>query len=457
MNTLISDALRRASLNETRAALDSGALSAELLTRAYLEAIALENPKLNAYIHVLEASAIAQAQTSDKRRALHQSLGPLDGIPVAIKNNIDVIGAPTTAGMATRRERMPDNDAFVVARLRAAGAVILGTLNMHEAALGATSDNPHFGRCQNPWRPGYTAGGSSGGSGAAVAAGLCLIALGTDTMGSVRIPASYCGVSALKPSSGALSLRGLVPVSRRLDSVGVIARHAADLSPMLEALAGYDALDPQSSTQRVSEALHGPSRTDPKKLRFGCIANLDQCEVPREIAARFLAALDALNLNPQTVSFTDYDFGKFRRAGLLLCESEMLIEHFADWSDHRDLFSGELKRLLTWAESKRAIDLARADAQIDQALLKMRLVFDRVDVLLTPTTPQTAFAFSEPTPASQADLTSLANLAGLCAVSLPMGTLAGLPIGFQMLAPAGHERQLLGLAERFELKLAGLK
>lgn len=456
MNATISHALRHASVAETRAALDAGSVSAQTLTQAYLNAIDAENPKLNAYIHVLHETALKAAQQSDQRRAQHRALGPLDGIALAIKNNIDIAGVPTTAGMATRRERIAATDAAVVARLRAAGAVILGTLNMHEAALGATTDNPHYGRCHNPWRHDFTAGGSSGGSGAAVAAGLCAAALGTDTMGSVRIPASYCGVAALKPASGCISLRGVVPVSKRLDSVGVISRKVGDLLPLLETLAGYDVLDVASKMDWIESGTRA-GRSDPKKLHFGCVANLDVCEVSRAIGTRFMAALDALNLNPTTVSFSDYDFGKIRRAGLLVCESEMLIAHFADWADHRELFSGELKRLLTWAESKRAIDLARADASIDQAVIKLRQVFERVDVLLTPTTPQTAFAFAQGVPANQADLTSVANLAGLCAVSVPMGTLEGLPIGFQLLAPAGRERQLLALAERFELRLASLR
>jgi Asp-tRNA(Asn)/Glu-tRNA(Gln) amidotransferase A subunit family amidase len=441
----VAEGLRFASLEETRAALDSGALSALALTRVYLDAIAAE-PTLGAYIHVLDERALRAAAESDLRRAQHRALGPLDGIPVAVKNNIDIAGVPTTAGMATRRERVADRDATVVKRLRDAGAVVLGTLNMHEAALGATNDNPHYGRCRHPRDREFTPGGSSGGSGVAVAAGLCVAALGTDTMGSVRIPASYCG---------ALSLNGVVPVSRRLDSIGVLTRAVGDLKPLLDALAGYDALDAGSSAERAAAAL-APSKGDLRRLKFGCIANLAAADVRPDIEQRFLEALDALNLNPVTISFADYDFGRYRRSGLLVCEAEMLIAHLDDWADRRELFSGELKRLLTWAESKRALDLAKADLSIDQAVLKLRQVFERIDVLLTPTTPQTAFRFSEPTPANQADLTSVANLAGLSAVSLPMGTLDGWPIGFQLLAPAGRERQLIGLAERFELKLKAL-
>jgi len=456
MNTHFMAELRASSVAHARAALESGAISALDWTQAHLDAIEQENPRLGAYIHVTPEAALESARSSDQRRQDKRSLGPLDGVPIALKNNIDIAGIATTAGMETRRLAIAANDAFVTARLRAAGAVILGSLNMHEAALGATTDNPNFGRCHNPWRRDFTAGGSSGGSGAALAAGLCALALGTDTMGSVRIPASYCGVVALKPSRGALSLRGVVPVARRLDSVGLLARQAGDLWPLLQALAAFDLSDPQSQAARADAALQVP-RGDPRKLRFGCIANLSQFEVSAPVASRFQAALDALNLNPQGLSFSDYDFGQFRRAGLLVCEAEMLIEHFSDWSDRRELFSGELKRLLTWAESKRALDLARADMSIDQVVLKMRQVFEKVDVLLTPSTPQTAFAFSEPTPANQADLTSIANLGDLCAVSLPMGTLSGLPIGLQLIAPSGRERRLLALAERFEPKLAGLK
>jgi aspartyl-tRNA(Asn)/glutamyl-tRNA(Gln) amidotransferase subunit A len=202
----------------------------------YLERIARFDPDLKAFTHVDAAGARAAAQDS-ARRWDDGTARPLEGVPIAVKANIDVAGLPVHGGIGALRHRFAAQDAEVITRLKSAGAVILGMLNMHEAALGATTDNAFFGICQNPHKAGYTPGGSSGGSGAAVAAGLCAAALGTDTLGSVRIPAAYCGVSGLKPTNGLVSNQGLILLVGRLDCIGPLARSVEDAGAVLAVMA----------------------------------------------------------------------------------------------------------------------------------------------------------------------------------------------------------------------------
>lgn len=410
------------------------------LVDAYLSAI--EASGLNAYISVDAKRSRAQAQASDAHRAQHGPR-PLEGIAIAVKDNIDIAGWRTTAGMATRRERPPaDDDAECVARLRAAGAVFLGKLNMHEAALGADSNNPHYGACQHPQRAGYTPGGSSGGSGAAVAAGLCSAALGSDSMGSIRIPASYCGAFGLKPSFGAVSPRGSVVVSRRLDHIGPLTRSAADLDRLLAVIAGYDSDSAQSRPFSFSSASNNV-------LRIGVPA-LDGIEISAEVSAACVAAqrqLDALGHVCIALPPSELAAGVARRAGLLVCEADMLVEHADDWAQRPQDFSPALAKMLRWAQARSAADLAAADLQLDAARLQLQRWLASCDLLVWPTTPQRAFAFSEPTPSNQADLTCFANMAGFPALSLPLPVAKGaLPIGLQLIGPLGSDRALIALA-----------
>jgi Asp-tRNA(Asn)/Glu-tRNA(Gln) amidotransferase A subunit family amidase len=434
------------------AELANGQLSAVELTRGYLEQIERCNGQINAYLHVDEAGALAQAAASDERRARGSAHHPLDGIPFGIKDNIAVAGMPLTAGLEVRRQRIASEDAHCVAKLRRAGAVFLGKLHLHEGALGADSDNPFYGRCHNPLRPGYTPGGSSGGSAAALAAHLCALSLGTDSMGSVRIPAAYCGVVALKPSAGRVSQRGLVTVSHRLDHVGPMARSCTDLAAVLQQISGVDLHDPQSRLVPLAHAERAPER-----LRVGVLRDLHSHGVDADVIdcfERAIVRLEALLPRTESVVFDDVDFGRSRRAGLLLCEAEMNLVHAADLAAQPEQFSPELRQMLAFARSRSAVDLAAARNMLDRAVVKAREVFARVDVLLTPTTPQAAFAFGTAVPVNQADLTSFANFAGIPALSLPMGlSKDGMPLGVQLLGPMGSDLQLMALAERIEVLL----
>jgi aspartyl-tRNA(Asn)/glutamyl-tRNA(Gln) amidotransferase subunit A len=434
--------------------LAAGRIDSVRLTAAYEAAIASENSRLNAYLALSPTAAAEAAASAARRREAPApnpirgcTIGRLDGLAVAIKDNLDVAGLPTTAGLPARRGRIASADATAVARLRAAGAVILGKTNLDEVVLGTSSMNPHYGAVQNPWRPGFTAGGSSGGSAAAVAAGLCSFALGSDTLGSVRIPASHCGVFALKPTHGEISTRGMVRAARRLDAVGILARSAEDLAIVVQVLDAFDSGDPRSRRRRVP--LAAPD-WEPGRLCSGVLADLTALGVAPEVRAVFDRALATIapHLGEcRDVDFSDYDFARMRRAALLVMESELAIELTPDLADANRPVSPRLRAMLDYARRKSAVDYAAADGVIDEALLKARRVFADIDVLVLPTVPHGPYPLTESERASDADLTSFASLAGCPAVSLPMGTLPdGLPIGLQLVGAPGADLRLLELA-----------
>ncbi len=433
------------------ALLAAGELSSVELLRQQLAATDASQPVINSYIHVDAEGALAAAAESDARRRSGHAR-PLEGLPVAVKDNIDVAGMVTTAGMETRRHDAAaafDNPA--VAALRAAGAVIVGKLNMHEAAMGADNDNPFYGACHNPHRPGYTPGGSSGGSGAAVAAGLCSAALGTDTMGSVRIPASYCGVVGLKPSWGAISTRGTVALCRRLDHIGPLTRSARDLRLLLQVMAGFDADCAQSRAINFVPADSAP-------LRIGVVDFGDAADVASDVQAAFeegLRVLTGLGHRLQRLPSPAFASGRARRAGLLMCEAELLVEHADAWAGDRSRFSPLLVKLMSWAEDRSAAELAAASQLADRGQVQLQQWLAQCDVLVMPTAPQRAFAFGTPAPASQADLTAYANLAGNPALSVPLPVAAGeLPVGMQLVGTIGDELQLIALADAFQKAVA---
>src|SRR5262245_47592097 len=216
------------------------------LTRAYLDRIERLNPRVNAYITVTADAAMTQARALEDELKTGRRRGPLHGIPLALKDNIDTAGIRTTAASAVFADRVPTEDAVVVRKLREAGAVFLGKLNMHEFAYGGTSAITHFGPVRNPWGLEYVPGGSSGGSAAAVAARLCAGALGTDTAASIRMPAAFCGIVGVKATHGLASIRGIIPLSESHDDVGPLCRTVADSALLMSALAGFDPLDPYS-------------------------------------------------------------------------------------------------------------------------------------------------------------------------------------------------------------------
>jgi aspartyl-tRNA(Asn)/glutamyl-tRNA(Gln) amidotransferase subunit A len=410
---------------------DRGATTACAFVESCLGEISARNPRLNAFVHVDAEAARAAARASDERSRRGATLGLLDGVPLAVKDNIDVVGMPAAAGIGAFAARMPLRDAHCIARLRAQGVVFLGKTLMDEAALGATGDNPSFGRCHNPLAYGYTAGGSSSGSAAAVAAGLCAAALGTDTLGSVRVPASYCGVVGYVPSAGLVEMDGVMPLAPSLDRLGVLARSVVDVACVGAAL---------SDAIRLAPA---------PRAAIGVLRGLESL-VPGGIRGAIAATAHALAGAGHRIVEIDaaaYDWAGARRAAFLRTEIEAARVHAALLADASAEISTALRDALEFGRRASAERTERAAAQIERAHAGFQDVLAQCEVLLLPTTPQVAFPLSGEVPSNQADLTAPASIAGLPAVTVPAGeTAEGLPVGAQLVAAHGQDTLVLGVA-----------
>jgi aspartyl-tRNA(Asn)/glutamyl-tRNA(Gln) amidotransferase subunit A len=416
----------------------AGRVSVVAATDHYLERIARHDPVLKAFTHV-EAEAARAAAADSAARYDAETARALEGVPVAVKANIDVAGWPVHGGMAAFAGRVPAADAAVVARLKAAGAVILGLTNLHEGALGATTDNEAFGRTENPHRIGFTAGGSSGGSGAAVAAGLCAAALGTDTLGSIRIPASYCGIAGLKPGFGRVPTAGLMHLVERLDCIGPMARSVGDCAALFAVLADT-----------------GPGDAAPAPARVGTLWGAAEADLHPAVAAALRLAeslLEGLGLRVEAQG-ARFDHGRVRLAGFV--EAALAADRLfgADVARNPQGFSETFRSHLAFARGIDTATVAQGRRATDQAAAELQAALGLADVLLLPATPQPAFAHDGPAPVSVADWTALANFAGLPALSIPAGwTRDGLPVAVQLVGRAGADEALLALGARLETAL----
>ena len=412
-------------------------VSAQSLLSQQQDAIAELNPTINAFVQVSKAVA------SDKL----PEISALAGSTFAVKDNIDVQGMPTHGGMRALHAQPAAQDAPVVARLKAAGMVCLGKLNMHAMALGATNHNTDFGNCYNPVRAGYTPGGSSGGSAAAVAAGLCGLALGTDTLGSVRIPAAYCGVVGFKPSFGALPTDGVIPLSRLLDHVGILARGVEDVIAAFAAMTG---------SKQVTSA-HLPSSPGSSILNLALPADLDELGLTDEVRHAFEQGSQRLQraghiLHP--VDFSDCGFAAMRKAGLFLCEAELRDTLSQTLQSHRGDMPPDLLGMLDFISQRSAQDIGRAVSTLVRGGQFLTQRTSAFDALLLPTTPHTAFDMQAAVPHNQADLTAMANMSGAPAISLPLPVApSALPVGLQVVGHRGHDAQLLAIAHAVEKAL----
>jgi len=424
------------------------------LVRACLDRITRHDRELGAFITLTSDSALDEARRADADLANGIDRGPLHGIPVALKDLYDTAGVRTTGGSRIFADRVPERDSAVVERLRAAGAVFLGKLNLHEWALGVTNQNPHFGPACNPWDTSRIPGGSSGGSAIAVASGFCYVAPGTDTGGSIRIPAALCGVAGLKPTYGRVSLRGVIPLAWTLDHSGPLARTVVDLALTLNAIAGHDPLDPSSSDVAGEDYAAG-IEDGAKGARVIVPANHFFDEVDPEVdaavreAARTLASLGA--------AVTE---ATLPRVELLAAQSVILLTDAAAY--HRehlreraaDIGADVLTRLRT-GQTFTGMDYAQARRDRDELRREWLAVLREQDVILSPTTliaappreGQDAVAAAQRLTANTLPF----NLTGLPAISVPCGfTRAGLPIGLQLAAGPWRERLLLRVARAYE-------
>ncbi|WP_416907278.1 MAG: amidase [Polymorphobacter sp.] len=391
-----------------------------------LARIARDNPALKA-LTLVDAAAMAPLDAPAR--------GPLAGFSIAVKANIDVQGWPTTAGVRGRGAPARA-DAPVVARLRAAGAAIVAQANMHEAALGTTSDNPHFGRTANPHRAGRTPGGSSGGSAAAVAAGMVRAALGTDTMGSVRIPAACCGIYGLKPSHGAVPAAGLVPLAASLDVIGPLARSVEDLA----ALSG------------VMMALAAPRPVQ----RVAVLADLEAAELQPAVrhghgAAR--TALQGLGITVETLPLAGLDLKAARLGGFFEAAEEARLTFAAELA--AGTMSPAFVHMMDHAAAAAPERIAKARAARETVRAAVLAALDAADLLLMPVMPMVAPAHGARAD-EMASFTALANYAGVPALAMPVGFDGdGLPVAVQLLGRAGDEATLLAVAARLDAVLQG--
>jgi aspartyl-tRNA(Asn)/glutamyl-tRNA(Gln) amidotransferase subunit A len=428
------------------------------ITRDCLNRIEQGNPALNAFITVMAESALAEARTAEAEILRGEWRGPLHGVPVALKDLIDTAGVRTTAGSALYKDRIPNHDAEVVRRLRQAGAVIVGKNNLHEFAYGGSSLVSHFGDVQNPWDVARMAGGSSGGSAAAVAAGLAYAAIGTDTAGSIREPAALCGCVGLKPTYGRVSSRGVIPLSRSLDHIGPLTATVQDAAIVLQAIAGYDAMDVTSADVPVADYVSALCQ-DVKGMYVGVVRGYFFDELDAKVASAMehaLRGLQSLGAELREVRFGENDVPTDRT----LQAAESYAFHAESVAKSPELYQAETVRRIRSGEAVTAAEYIQRRHELDEARRGIRAIFADVDVLVTPTTrmpaPVIADLKIDPDALRPAELKLLRNTRpfnvwGLPAISVPCGfTESGLPIGMQIAGPHWREDLVLRLAHAYE-------
>ena len=425
------------------------------ITRECLARIEKLNPQLNAFITVTADSALAEARTAEAEIGRGEWRGPLHGIPIALKDLIDTAGVRTTAASAIHQGRVPLEDAEVVRRLREAGAVLVGKNNLHEFAYGGSSLISHFGEVRNPWDTGRITGGSSGGSAAAVTAGMALAALGTDTAGSIREPAALCGCVGLKATYGRVSSRGVIPLSASLDHVGPFARSVADAAIVLRAIAGYDTADITSADIPIDDYASALAE-GAKSLRVGVPREYFFDELDSEIVSAMEHALRGIETLVADVIAVRLDVPTDRTLAI----AESFAYHAESVAKSPDGYQPETLRRIRTGEKVTAREYIQKRRELEQARRSIAGVFADVDVLVTPTTPMPAPSIAQlrasPEALRPAELKLLRNTRpwnvwGLPAISLPCGfTQSGLPIGLQMAGPHWREDLVLRLAQAYE-------
>jgi aspartyl-tRNA(Asn)/glutamyl-tRNA(Gln) amidotransferase subunit A len=453
--------LTRLSIAEAAEQLRRRTLSPVELTQAYLTRIQAEDAAARCYITVLHDQALPAAAKAEQEIARGGYRGPLHGIPIALKDLVMTRGIRTTCGSRILKDWVPDADAAVAARLAKAGAILLGKLNMHEFAYGPTGVNPHYGTPANPWGPDRMPGGSSSGSGAAVAAGLCAAALGTDTGGSIRIPASLCGIVGLKQTYGRVSRAGVIPLAWSLDHVGPMTRTVTDAALLLQVLAGHDPADPSTAAVAVPDyrrSLDG----DPRGLRVGVVREFFFERLDPEVRASVDAAARALeNLG---IRVEEVRLPRIHHAGpatFAIITAESMAYHEPYLKTRGSEYGADVRaRLLTgqfvlatqYLKAQRARQVLRAE--VDDVL-------KNVDALLFPTTPipaprtddreATVDGTREDVRVWLTRCTRPINLTGHPALSVPCGvTASGLPIGLQLVGRQFDETTLLRLGRAYE-------
>lgn len=462
-------------MKEASEKLKKGEITSVELTKQYLERIKKLNPKINAFITVLEDEAMKMAEESDRRREDGNILSAIDGMPIAIKDNMAMEGTKTTAASKILENFISPYDATVVSKLKKAGAVILGKTNMDEFAMGSSTETSFFGPTKNPHDLERVPGGSSGGSAAAVAADLCVAALGSDTGGSIRQPASFCGLVGLKPTYGAVSRYGLLAMASSLDQIGPITKTAEDAEILYDIIQGYDEKDSTSVNNEKRE-----KKIEIRDLKIG---------IPKEYFAEGIdpkvkkiiedsikgfkkqgAEIQEISLPNSKYALSCYyiimpvevssNLARFDgiKYGYSASKIQNLIEVYL--KTRSEGFGEEAKRRImlgTFTSSAGYVDKFYHQAQKVRALIKKDFdeAFKEVDFILGPVAPEVAFRLGEktkdPLKMYLSDVYTISvNLAGLPALSVPAGRVGDLPVGLQIIGPQFSDTQLLGLAKIFQ-------
>lgn len=445
----------QAPILELGSRLRSKSISPVELARECLSRIEKLNPVLNAFITVTADEALAQARHAEEEIGRGNWRGPLHGIPLALKDAIDVAGVRCTAASALFKDRVPAEDAEIVRRLKAAGAVLIGKQNLHEFAYGGSSFISYFGAVHNAWNPEHIAGGSSGGSATSVAAGLCYGAIGTDTAGSIREPAALCGVVGLKPTYGRVSAHGVIPLSHSLDHVGPIARTVADAAAILQAVAGYDAKDGNSADIPVEDWVSALGQNT-NSVIVGIPRKFFYEDLDPDVASAVEMAIQILSGMVREVRELMLDVPTDRT----LQSAESYAYHAEFVARSPELYCPETLRRIRRGENISGADRARARRELEQCRREIGEVFDEVDVLVTPATPAPAPSLAglekHPEQLRPRELLLLRNTRpfnvwGLPAISVPCGfTWSGLPIGLQISGRPWGESAVLKLAHAYE-------
>lgn len=467
---------------ETAAAVRAGELTARKVVEEAISAIEARNPELNAFLHVDADRAVARADAVDRAIGAGEDPGPLAGVPVALKDNMCTRAVPTTCASRILEGWRPPYDATVVSRLLAAGAIPVGKTNLDEFAMGSSTENSAFGPTRNPLDTSRVPGGSSGGSSAAVAAGLTPLALGSDTGGSIRQPAALCGVVGVKPTYGAVSRYGLVAFASSLDQIGPLTTTVADAAVALEVIGGHDPADSTSVDEPPFELL-GVLDDGVEGLRIGIVTDLTDGVAP-DVAARLREAAEALEAAGAKVDEVAIPTARLGLSAYYLIAPAEASSNLARFDGTRyglrvdgpdvdsmyvatrsEGFGAEVKRRImlgTYALSAGYYDAYYGQAQRVRTLMirEFRKAYETYDALISPTAPTTAFAFgdktADPLAMYMSDVCTIpSNLTGDPAMSVPFGTGDdGLPIGIQVLAPAMEEPLMFRVAAALE-KAAG--
>jgi len=457
----MANELFRMTISELAPKIKARKISPVELVRSVLQRIEELDLRLNAYITVDAEGAMKAARTAQRQIAKGKYLGPLHGIPVSLKDLYQTRGVLTTAGSKILKDWVPDADATSVANLRAAGAIIIGKTNLHEFAFGGTTQNPHFGGTRNPYNADHIPGGSSGGSAAAVAAGMCIASTGSDTGGSIRTPSAHCGTVGLKPTYGRVSLHGIVPLSWSLDHVGPITKCVRDAAIMLSAMAGFDPKDPSSAPEKVPSFTRMLNK-GVKKLKIGidpsfCFGGADDQVV--DAVKKALKLFEKLGARIVEVSLPNIELTAVIES--ILITTEAAAYHEDNLRNRGGDFGDDVRSLLDAGSAFTAVHYLKAQRLRTIIQKEFAEAFKKIDIFALPGSAIPAPPIGAKTVSvggletdiemAQLRFPCPSNLTGLPAISIPCGlSKEGLPIGLQLVGRAFDEATVLRAASAFE-------